>query len=74
MKNKISISLSSEEALILYDWLSRFNEREEYDFEDQSQERVLWDLESSLEKELPVFNEDYKLLLEKAKDKIRDRE
>ncbi len=40
--NKIAIRLSKEEALVFLDWLTRFNNSEQI-FEDQAEERVLFD-------------------------------
>lgn len=68
----ISINLSNEEALVLLDWVTRFNE-DENTFQDQAEERVLFDLESVLEKEVSeTFNDDYRTVLEKAREKVRD--
>jgi hypothetical protein len=72
MSKKISITLSENEALVLFDWLSKFNDNEKYEFEDQSQERVLWDLEAKLEIKLPVFERNYPLMVENAKQDVRD--
>jgi len=33
----MKIELSSAAALVLYDWLTRFNQREETDFADQAE-------------------------------------
>ena len=49
--NKIRLELSNEEALVLLSWLSRFNETDNTSFfEDQAEERVLWDIEAVIEK------------------------
>ena len=52
MKEPIKIELTSQQALVLFDWVKRFNERESEQFEDQAEERVLWDVEATLEKAL----------------------
>ena len=49
---KVKIELTSDEALVLYDWLTRFNQRADTNFADQAEERVLFDLEALLEKAL----------------------
>ena len=68
----ISINLSNEEALVLLDWITRFNE-DENAFQDQAEERVLFDLESVLEKEVSgTFNDDYSAVLQRAREKVRD--
>lgn len=46
---KINVSLSQDEALVLYDWLSRFNEASSKGL-DEVQGRILDNLESELER------------------------
>ncbi len=43
------LKLSSDEALVLFDWIARFNERETESFESVAEQQVLWKLESLLE-------------------------
>ena len=48
--DEILLELSSEEAIVLFDWPSRFNEKENLAlFKDKAEERVLWDMEAVLE-------------------------
>lgn len=72
----VSITLSEDEALVLLEWLHNFNEEERPTlFQDQSEERILFDLEAELEKVISgTFAEDYKDILSKAREKIRDKE
>lgn len=74
LNSGISIELRREEALVLFDWLARFNENGKTEiFKDQSEQRVLWDIESLLEKELnEVFKDDYSEILSKARKEVRD--
>jgi asparagine synthetase B (glutamine-hydrolysing) len=75
MTEKVTLELSNEEALVLFEWIKRFNEKENQEFEDQAEERVLWNLEAMLEKNLKTpFEEEYKKLLKEARDRIRDKE
>ncbi len=68
----ISINLSNEEALVLLDWVTRFNEDENI-FQDQAEERVLFDLESVLEEKISeTFSDDYSAVLQRAQEKVRD--
>jgi hypothetical protein len=72
--NGICINLTEDEALVLLEWLSKFN-REEHSllFQDRAEERILFDLEATLEKIVPeVFSPSYKDMLSKAREKIRD--
>ncbi|MCS6283764.1 MAG: hypothetical protein HUM72_24915 [Dolichospermum sp.] len=76
MENQIvSIHLSTDEALVLFDWLVRFNEAGNSDsFEDQSERRVLFDLETVIEKQIvATFQDNYKILLFKARDTVKDK-
>jgi len=72
----LNIKLSKDEALILFDFLSRFSEKEiEGVFQDQSEQKVLWIIEGQLEKVLvEPFMPDYSEIILKARDKIRDSE
>lgn len=77
MKAKIDadvlLTLSREQALVFYDWLARFNDSDHAAFEDQSEERVLFDLEAVLEKALEeTLSRDYDKKLAKSRDAIRD--
>jgi len=68
----ISIKLSGDEALVLFDWLARFNKNNNTDLTDQAEQRVLWDIESSLESVLvQVFSEDYTSLLDEARSRLQ---
>jgi len=70
---KIKIEFTSDAALVLYDWLTRFNQRAETDFADQAAERVLFDLEAILEKALVApLQSEYAALLAQARPHVRD--
>jgi hypothetical protein len=70
---RVKIELTSDEALVLYDWLIRFNQRVDTDFADQAEERVLFDLEAMLEKALVApLQSDYADLLAQARSHMRD--
>jgi len=74
MAKKISIELTNEEALVLLDYLSRCSKKEEYKFEDQAEQRVLWDIEATLESVLiEPLKSNYDELLAKAREKVRDQ-
>ena len=74
MRSKsVKIEFTSDAALVLYDWLTRFNQRAETDFVDQVEERVLFDLEARLEKVLVApLQSDYAALLAHARLHVRD--
>jgi hypothetical protein len=72
--NKLKLELNKNEALVLFDFLSRFNETDKKElFEDQAEERIMWDLEALLEKQLSeAFKPDYKEIIKKARAEVRD--
>lgn len=73
MEEKIQINLTKDEAIILFEFLSRFSNEDILEISDQSEERVLWNIQCDLEKILSEpFSEKYKEILEKARDRIRD--
>ena len=74
--NEIPLQLSHDQALVLFEWLARTgNARVPVAFEDQAEQRVLWDLESALEAVLPEpLSADYRVKLEVARERIRDSE
>ena len=56
----ITLRLSGDEALVLFEWLTSFNAGEPR-FDDQAEQRVLWDLEAGLERHLvSPLREDYR--------------
>lgn len=75
MKNIINIELTNSESIVLLELLSRINQENRTElFKDQSEERVLWDLESMLESKLnEPFKKNYSELLENARNEVRDK-
>ncbi len=74
MADEISIGLSREQALVLFEsdreWLARTGAGEQPTvFEEQAEQRVLWDLESVLTEPL---REDCRELVAAARARIRD--
>ena len=71
---KLSIELSRNEALVFFEFLTRFNKKDLPEiFEDQAEQRVLWDIEAILQKVLvEPFNPDYHEIIKKARETIRD--
>jgi len=73
LSEKISIDLTPSEALVLFEFLSRFSDEDVLTLEDQAEERVLWDLCASLESVLvEPFAENYQELLDRARAEVRD--
>jgi hypothetical protein len=72
--HKVQIELLTPEALVLFDFLCRFTESGKLVIVDRAEERVLWDLLSSLESALiEPFLPDYQQILEDARKNIRQR-
>jgi hypothetical protein len=75
MENEIvDIKLTKDEALVLFEFLARFNEKDHQNlFEDQAEQKVLLILECILEKQLSEpFLPDYIKIVQSSRDKIRD--
>jgi hypothetical protein len=69
----VSLSLTADEALVLFEFLQRFSDEDCLRIEDQAEQRVLWNLCSMLEKSLSVpFAADYSIRLAEARDRLRD--
>lgn len=70
---KILVELTNQEALVLFEFLRRCDDENNYRFADQAEERMLWKLEGILEKQLvEISSPDYGRLLEEAREQIRD--
>ncbi|MFT3798374.1 hypothetical protein [Microbacterium sp.] len=74
MADEVLIGLSREQALVLFEWLTRTGVGgQPAVFEDQAEQRVLWDLESTLESLLTEpLREDYRELVADARARLRD--
>ena len=72
--NKVNIELTKEEAIVLFEYLGRFNENDNLEnFEDQAEQKVLCDIECILEKKLSEpFNSNYQKIVAEAREKVRD--
>jgi hypothetical protein len=72
--DEVSLALSRDQALVLLEWLARTaTSGQPVSFEDQAEQRVLWDLESMLETALTEpLREDYRALVARARARIRD--
>jgi len=71
---RYKIEFSEDELIILSDWLNRFNRKQDEKFEDQAEQRVLWDLDCALEKLNEfVLSDSYAIRLQEAYARIRDK-
>ena len=70
-KGKVTVELSSAEALVLFEFLSRFSDDEILTIEHQAEEQVLWEVHESLESFLAEpFAPNYDELLAKARAEV----
>lgn len=74
INDKILIEITKEEAIVFLNWLTVFNEKNNQEiFQDQAEERILWDFEAVLEKVIDeTFDENYIEILSNARKKVRD--
>ncbi len=73
MSDSVRLELTKDEALVLFEFLARFDDNETLMLEDQAEERVLWSLQGLLEKQLvEIFDPSYKSLVESARERLRD--
>jgi len=75
MDGKVNIELTKGEAIVLFEFLGRFNAQpDNKSFEHQAEQRILWNIESFLEKLLvEPFNENYSEILKKARLRVCDK-
>lgn len=72
MKDHLHIELSKAEALLIFEGLSKLEEKKLLDTAMSDEERTaFWALEAALEKALPVFSTNYAVLVEAAKREIK---
>lgn len=75
MSDDVVLQLSSDAALVLLVLVGRLNESETMSFEDQAEQRVLWDLEADLERAISaVTSGDFQAQVQAARDSVRDAE
>ena len=73
MSSPVTLRLTSDEALVLFEFLSRFSDDDRLKIEDQAEQRALWNLQCLLEEQLvEPFQSDYNDLLLCASDRLRD--
>ncbi|RYZ88284.1 MAG: hypothetical protein EOP04_09720 [Proteobacteria bacterium] len=75
MVGKLKLELTLDEAIVLFDWIGRFNQGSRSEsIEHESEQTVLWSIESMLESSLEVpFSLNYKELVAEARDRLLSR-
>jgi hypothetical protein len=73
--NNILLHLTNDEAIVLLEWLTTFNKNVDLNlFQDQSEQRVLYDMEAVLEQNVTeTFQDNYQEVLSKARASIKDK-
>jgi hypothetical protein len=72
MGEPVPLELSADEALVLFEFLSRYSDSDVLATVHQSEQRALWRLLGLLEKRLvEPFRPDYTQLLQQARDRLQ---
>jgi hypothetical protein len=73
--SEVSLKLTADEALVLFEFLQPFSNTDTLAIEDQAEQRALWNLCCLLEKNvLKAFDVDYSTAIENARDRLRDEQ
>jgi hypothetical protein len=73
MVEALRVELTRDEALVLFDFLQRFDDQGALTIQDQAEQRALWNLRCLREKSLvEVSDPDCRVLLAGARDRLRD--
>jgi hypothetical protein len=73
--SEVTVKLTRQEALVLFEYLRRCDDEGKYAFVDQAEQRVLWNVECVVQKHLhEIFDPKYGELLKTAWAKLRDEE
>lgn len=74
--DEVPLGLSLDQAIVLFDWLTRTSDAgQPASFVDQAEQRVLWDIEATLESLLTEpLSSGYRTRLEEARGRLRDSE
>ena len=67
-----TVTMTRAEALVLFDFLSRFDQNQQLDIRDRAEEFVLWHVHGAFERVLvEPFAADYVKKLEAARETVR---
>jgi hypothetical protein len=73
MEETVTLRLTPDEALVLFDFLQRFDATDTLSIDDPAEQRALWNLSCLLERELTEpFLPDYAEHLAAARDRLRE--
>ncbi|MDO6526500.1 hypothetical protein Q4519_12480 [Motilimonas sp. 1_MG-2023] len=75
MSKEVNITLTEDEAWVLFELTRRFSDSDKLNIEDQAEVRALWNLCCILEKVLHQESSiEYKELITQCRDRLRDEE
>ena len=75
INSEVHITLTADEALVLFELLSRYSDSDQLNIIDQAEQRALWNLCCILEKKsVAPFNMEYGQALSEARTRLRDEE
>ncbi len=70
---EVEVKVTKDEALVLFDFLSRFSNNESLNIQDQAEERALWNLTCIFEKALEEpFSREWESIIKAARNRLRD--
>ena len=70
---EVSIKLTKDEALVLFEFLSRFSSSDALSIQDQAEERALWNLTCTFERLFSEpFSDDWTEIISAARKRLRD--
>jgi len=71
-EKKIAFELTSDQALVLFEWMCRTESAGSLPFEHEAEELVIWNIEGQLEHILAEpFDLDYKNLVAAARERVQ---
>lgn len=73
--SEVNITRTADEALVLFEFLSRYSDSEQLNIVDQAEQRALWNLCCIFEKKsVAPFDMEYGQALSEARARLRDEE
>lgn len=68
----MKLELTQDEALVLFEWLSRLDEQDAFPCKDPAEQQVLWSLHGQLEKVMAEpFRANYRELVAQARSRVK---
>lgn len=75
LNDGVTITLTSDEAVVLFEFLRRFSDTDKLSIEDQAEQRALWNLCCIFEKaSVGPYDVPHAAAVRAARDRLRDEE